>query len=68
MESMTSTMSVAMSLLQAPSGIGGSATTIAFATWYQRFESAINRLRSTVFGVSLALSLFLRFGADLRGV
>ena len=31
-ESITSAMSVAMSLMQAPSGIGGSASTIAFAT------------------------------------
>ena len=44
-ESMTSAMSVAMSLIQVPSGIGGSAPTIAFATWHRRFGSAINRLR-----------------------
>ena len=68
MESMTSAMSVAMSLMQVTSGMGGSAATIAFATWHQRFGSAINRLRSAVFGVSLVLSLFLRFGADLRGM
>ena len=66
-ESMTSAMSVAMSLMQVPSGIGSSAATIAFATWRRRFESAINRLRSAAFGVSLVLSLF-RFGADLRGM
>ena len=65
-ESMTSAMSVAMSLMQVPSEIGGSAVTIAFATWHPRFGSAINRLRSAVFGVSLELFLFLRFGADLR--
>ena len=67
-ESMTSTMSVAMSLMQVPSGIGGSALTIAFATWNRRFGSVINRLRSASFGVSLVLSLFLRFGTDLRGI
>ena len=65
-ESMTSAMSVAMSPMQGPSGIGGSASTIAFATWHRRFGSVINRLRSASFGVSLVLSLFLRFGADLR--
>ena len=52
-ESMTSAMSVAMSLMQVPSGIGGSASTIAFATWHRRFGSVINRLRSASFGVSL---------------
>ena len=67
-ESMTSAMLVAMSLLQMPSGIGGSASTIAFTTWNRRFRSVINRLRSASFGVSLVLSLFLRFGADLRGM
>ena len=65
---MTSVMSVAMSLMQVPPGIGGSASAIAFATWHRRFGSVINRLRSAVFGVSLVLSLFLRFGADLRGM
>ena len=67
-ESMTSAMSVAMSPIQVPSGIGGSASTIAFATWHRRFGSVINRSRSASFGVSLVLSLFLRFGADLRGM
>ena len=67
-ESMTSDMSVAMSPIQVPSGIGGSASTIAFATWHQRFGSVINRLRSASFGVSLVMSLFLRFGADMRGM
>ena len=67
-ESMTSIMSVAVSPMQVPSRIGGSASTIAFATWHRRFGSVINRLRSTSFGVSVVLSLFLRFGADLRGV
>ena len=67
-ESMTSAMSVAMSLIQVPSGIGGSESTIAFATWNRRFGSVIDRLRSVSFGVSLVLSLFLRFGADLRGI
>ena len=66
-ESMTSAMSVAMSLMQIPSGIGGSASTLAFATWHRRFESVINRLRSASFGEFLVLSLFLQFGADLRG-
>ena len=65
---MTSAISVAMSLMQVPSGIGGSASTIGFATWHRRFGSVINRLRSANFGVSLVLSLFLRFGADLRGI
>ena len=65
---MTSAISVAMSLMQVPSGIGGSAATIAFATWHRRFGSAINRLRLAVFGVSLVLSLVLRFGADMRGM
>ena len=51
-ESMTSAMSVAMSLMmQVPSGVGGSASTIAFATWKRRFGSVINRLRSASFGV-----------------
>ena len=67
-ESLTSAMSVAMSLMQVSLGIGGSATTNEFATWHRRFESVINRLRSSSFGVSLVLSLFLRFGADLRGM
>ena len=64
-ESMTSAMSVAMSLMQVRSGIGGSASTIAFATWNRRFGSVVNRLRSASFGVSMVLSSFLRFGAAL---
>ena len=67
-ESMASAMPLVMSLMQVPSGIGGSATTIAFATWHRRFGSAINRLRSAVFGVSLVLPLLLRVGSDLRGI
>ena len=67
-ESMKSAMSVAMSLIQVPSGIGGSASTVASATWHRRFGSVINRLRSASLGVSLVLSLFLRFGANLRGM
>ena len=67
-ESMTSAISVAISLMQVPSGSGGSATTIAFGVWHRRFRSAINCVRSIVFGVSLVLSLFLLFGADLRGM
>ena len=67
-ERITSAISVAMSLLQVSSGIGSFAATITFATWHRRFGSAINRLRSAVFGVSLVLSLFLRFGVDLRGM
>ena len=64
-----SAVSVAMSLMmQLPSGIGGSASTIAFATWHRSFGSVINRLRSASFGVSLALPFFLRFGADLHGM
>ena len=65
-ESMTAAMSVATSLMQVPSGIGGHATTIVFATWYRRFGPAINHLRSAVSGVSLALSLFVRFVALMR--
>ena len=65
---MKSAMSVAMSLMQVPSGIGGSASTIAFANWHRRFGSVINRLRSAGFGVSVVLSFFLRFGADLGGM
>ena len=67
-ESTTSAMSVTMSLIHVPSGVGGSASIIAFATWNRRFEPVINRLRSASFGVFLILSLFLRFGADLRGM
>ena len=65
-ESMTSAMSVAMLLVQVSSGIGGSAATIAFVIWHRGFGSVINRLRSASFGISMVLSLFLRFGADLR--
>ena len=65
---MRSAMSVAMALTQVRSGIGSSAVTIAFTTWHQRFGSAINRLRSAVFGVFWILSLSLRFSADLRGM
>ena len=54
--------------MQVSSGIGGSATTIVFAIWHQRFGSVINRLRLTVFGVSLVMSLFLRLSVDLRGI
>ena len=60
---MASAMSVSMTLMQVASGISGSAATIAFATWHRGFGSAINRLRSAVFGASLVLFLFLRFGA-----
>ena len=68
-ESMTSAISVAMSLMQVMSGICGSAATIAFATWHRKFGSAIEHLRSTVFGVSLIpLSLIDRFDEDLRGM
>ena len=49
-EIMRSTMSVAMSLMQVPSGIDESAATIVFATWHQRYGSVINRLRSASFG------------------
>ena len=41
--------------MQGPSGICGRAVTISFATWHRRFGSAINRLRSAMFGVSLEL-------------
>ena len=37
-ESMTSAMSVAMSVMQVPSGIRGCASTNAFATWNRRFD------------------------------
>ena len=56
-ESMTSAISVAKSLAQMPSGVGGSAAIIAFAIWHRRFGSVINRRRSAVLEVSLALSL-----------
>ena len=67
-ERMTSAISVAMSLMRVPPGTDGSVATIAFATWRRRLGSASNCLRSAVLGVSLVLSLFLRFGADLRGM
>ena len=67
-ESMALVMLVAISLMHVPPGIGGSASTIAFASWHRRFGSVINRLRSVSFRVSLVLSLFLRFGTDLRGM
>ena len=67
-EIMTSSMSVAMSLMQVPSGIDGSASTIAFVTWHRRFGSAINRLRSASFAVSFILTFFFWFCADLRGM
>ena len=70
-KSMTSAMSVAMSPMQVPSGIGGRASTIAFATWHRRFGSVINRLRSASFGVSLVLSRTVPLPpvcADLRGM
>ena len=51
-ESMTTAMSVAMSLMQVPLGVGGCASTIVFATLNQRFGSVINPLRSASFGVS----------------
>ena len=66
-ESMTSAMSVAMSLMQVPLGIGGSASTIVIASWNRRFGSVTNRLRSASFGVSLVLSSFFRFGTDRVG-
>ena len=62
-----SAMAVAMlQIMRLPSGIGGSVAT--FVTWHRRFGSAINRLRSAVLGVSLVLSLPLRFCADLYGM
>ena len=67
-ESMTSAVSVAMFLMQVPSEIGRSVVIIAFATWHRRSRSTINCLRSAVSGASLVLSLFLWFGADLRGI
>ena len=63
-----SAMSVAMSLMYIPSGIGADGAITAFATWYRRFGPAINRLGSAVFGVSLILSHFFRFGTDLREI
>ena len=59
---------VVISLLHVSSGISGGVATIASASWHRRFGSAINHLRSAVFGVSLILPLLLRFGADLRGM
>ena len=67
-ESIASAMSVALSLMQVPSGISGSAAAIASAIWHQRLGSGTNRLRLTVFGVFLVLSLFLGLGADLSGM
>ena len=67
-ESMMSVMSVAMSLMQVPSGIGGCASTITFATWHGRFGPVTNCLRSASFGGSFVLAIFLRFGADVRGM
>ena len=64
-ESMTSAMSFAMSLMQVPSGTGGSTVTISFTTWHRRVGSLI---WSAVLGVSLVLSLLLRFATDLRGM
>ena len=68
LENMTSAISVAMSLMQVSSRIGGGAAVIAFTTWHRRSGLVINRLRAASFGVSLVQSLFLRFGADLRRV
>ena len=65
-EGMTSVMSVAILLMQVPSGIGVSAAIIAFVNRHQMFGSAINRLGSTVFG-SFVLSPYLRLRADLHG-
>ena len=67
-ENMMSAMSVAMSLMQLPLGNGGCASTIAFATWHRKFGSVINHQRLSSFGVSLVLSLFLRFGTDLSEI
>ena len=55
-------------LTQVSSGICGSAVTIVLAALYRRFGPAIIHLRSAGSGVSSLLSLFLRFGADLRGM
>ena len=68
MESMTSAMSAAMSLMQVAFGMGGSAALFALAIWRRTSGSAINRCRSAVLGVVVVLSLFLLFGADLPGM
>ena len=65
---MTLVMTVVMSPMHMSSGMSGNVATMAFVTWHRRFRSVINRLRSAVFGISLVLSLFLQFGADLHGM
>ena len=65
---MTLAMSAAISPMQVPLGMGGSAALVAFATWRRRFGSAISRCRSAVLGVAVVLSLLLLFGADLLGM
>ena len=64
-ESLTSTMSVAISLVQMPSRIGGNAATIAISTSQRTFGSATIYLGSVMFG-SLVLFIFLLFRADLH--
>ena len=55
-ESMTSAMSVTMSVMQVPSGIGGSAATIAFASWHRGSDQPpeVGRLRSFLGTVPLS--------------
>ena len=65
---MASAMSVAMSQMHLPSGIGYIVAMIVFTTGHLRFGSVIIHQRSAVFGVSLALSLFLWFDVDLCGM
>ena len=67
-ESMASAMSVAMSLMQVPLGIGGKCVNHRVRNLASKVRvSHQPRLRSAVYVVSVVLSLFLRFGADLRG-
>ena len=65
---MTSAMSAAISPMQVPLGVGGSAALVALAMWRRRFGSAITRCRSAVLGVAVVLSLLILFGADLPGM
>ena len=70
-ESMTSAMSVAMSLMQVPPAISGSASIIAFGTWHRRLGSVIKpkvgQLRSFLRTVPLSpVWCGLAWDADFR--
>lgn len=64
MESITSALPGAMSLLRVPLGASDSSAYIALASWRQSSVSAISRLRSVTHRVALVLSLNL-FGVGL---